>query len=157
MNHSPLLLHLARPRENKRRIVSAFYIAKSKKRLNSVCSLSRGCQKTSDLATMSNSPRREDVESPSKSCDRNDISSRVSIEGRTTMKERISYLQAFGALRRRPWRERQETLMFRNPALNPPALEDRLPAEEASLLDAFRGGLRSRRRARACRETVASE
>ena len=38
-------------------------------------------QKTSELATMSNSPRRADVESPSKSCDRNDISSRVSIEG----------------------------------------------------------------------------
>ena len=58
---------------------------------------------------------------------------------------------------RRPRRRGRATLMFRNPALNPPALEDRLPAEEASLLDAFRGGLRSRRRARACRETVASE
>ena len=129
---------LARPREiNVRSSASSTSQNQRKKRLNSVCSLSRGCQKTSDLATMSNSPRRADVESPSKSCDRNDISSRVSIEGRTMMKERISYLQAFGALRRRPWRERQETLMFRNPALNPSALEDRLSAEGASLLDAL--------------------
>jgi hypothetical protein len=58
---------------------------------------------------MSNSPRRADVESPSKSCDGNDISSRLSIEGRTTMKERISYLQAFGALRQRRRRRRGTT------------------------------------------------
>ena len=58
-------------------------------------------QKSSNLATMSYSPRRADAVSLSKSCDRNDISTCVSIEGRMTMKERISYLQASGSLRGR--------------------------------------------------------
>ena len=52
--------------------------------------------------------RRTDAVSLSKNCDRNDISSRVRIEGRTMIKERISYLQVFATLRR--WQRRAKLI-----------------------------------------------
>src|SRR5207245_454190 len=58
-------------------------------------------QKSSSLAAMSNSPRRADAASQSKSCDRNDISPRLSFEGRTMTKRWISYHQASSPLRGR--------------------------------------------------------
>ena len=48
-------------------------------------------QKSSNLATMSYSPRRADAVSLSKSWDRNDISTCVSIEGRTTMNGSLTF------------------------------------------------------------------
>src|SRR5437899_10150645 len=88
-------------------------------------------QKSSNLAAMSNSPRRADAASLSKSCDRNNISPRVSFEGRTMTRDRSLTIKLPALY------EDDGDEECWNPALNQPALDDRLSPEEASLLDAL--------------------
>ena len=95
-------------------------------------------QKSSNLAAMSNSPRRAGAVSLSKSCDRNNISPRVSFEERTTKKRWISYHQASALY------EDDGDEECCNPALNQPALD---PQRKHHFLMLFCGDLRSSLRA----------